>query len=153
MAAYGRYPHDFTGATDTVAKMAVVAATHPPRIHDVAPHVRNYVAVALETAMARDPADRYATVTDLAAALGRRPAVTVRWRQTNEHPGHLACWRGERAASAGPYLVCMENGIRPTQRDITTSLANSGRRVRACCRTTPTRNWAQSVRTVIRDLS
>jgi serine/threonine protein kinase len=149
MLLTGDTPYDFTGATDVPARMAVIAAGTPRRLRDLAPHVPRYVAAALERAIARNPADRYADVAALAASLGQRPSVTIRWHRTDEHAAHLACWRGERPAAAGPYVICLEVGSRASQRIITTTLANSGRRVEACCRTTTRSAWAQAVRSVI----
>jgi serine/threonine-protein kinase len=149
----GRPPIDLTGITDPNARMAAVAAGTPPRLRDVAPHVPPHVASVIEKAMAPNPADRYPSVTALAAALGTRPPRTRHWRRTDEHAGHLACWRGEPNSKGGTYLVCMEPGPRPAQRIITTTHAGSGHRLRRGCRTVFTRLWAQGVRSVMRDLS
>ena len=149
----GQPPYDLTGAADVPSKMAAIASGTPRRLRDLAPHVPSYVATALEKAVARDQADRFGDVASLAAALGSRPAVTIRWRRTDEHAGHLACWRGERPATAGPYLICIETGTRSSQRLITTTLANSGRRVVPCCRTATGLTWPQVVRSIIRSLS
>lgn len=146
-------PLDLSSAPDTAAKMAIVAAQPSPRVRDLAPHVPSYVAVAVERAMARAPADRYATVTEFAAALGRRPAVTRRWRRTDEHPGHLACWRGEPQSAGSIYLMCLEQGARASQAVITTRHVSSGDRVTAGCRSSPMRNWARAVRSTMRKLS
>jgi serine/threonine protein kinase len=147
-----RPPHDFGAAPDVAARMAIVATQPPPRIRDLAPHVPNYVAAAIEGAMARPPRDRFASAAELAAALGRRPAVARRWRRTDEHAGHTACWRGEPQSGGSTYVLCMEPGKRTTQATITTRHAGSGHRITDGCRDCPARAWAQAVRSVMRAL-
>ncbi len=149
----GRTPLDLSTAPDTAAKMAIVGTQSPPRLRDLAPHVPNYVAAAIERAMAHNGADRFTSVTDLAAALGRRPAVDRRWTRTDEHAGHLACWRGEPQSGGSTYVLCLEQGARPTQAAITTRHRSSGSRISAGCRSSPMRNWAQAVRSIMRALS
>ena len=149
----GRTPIDLSAAADITAKMTIVAAETAPRLRDVAPHVPNYVASAVERAMERSPADRYSTVTEFAAALGRRPGVTRRWKRTDEHPAHIACWRGEMQSAGSTYVMCLEQGARATQAIITTRHLSSGRRVTAGCRSAPMRTWAQAVRSAMRALN
>jgi len=148
----GRPPHDFTGATDVGAKLAVVAAQVPPRLRDIAPHVPQSVAVVVERAIATAPANRFASVTDLAAALGNRISASRSWRRTDEHAGHVACWRGVRAGGEGTYVLCLEQGPRRSQFTITTAHAASGNRVTRGCRIAPIRSWGQAVRSVMRIL-
>lgn len=149
----GRPPMDLSSAPDFAAKMALIAAQRPPRLREVAPHVPNYVAVAVERAMAWDAADRFGVVTEFAAALGQRPRVTRRWRRTDEHAAHIACWRGEPHATGSTYVTCLEQGSRPTEVLITTRHASSGKRIGRGSRTSPTRTWPQAVRSVMRALS
>ena len=149
----GRPPLDLSTAADFDAKMALVAAQAPPRLREVAPHVPGYVATAIEQAMARAPADRFATVTDFAAALGRRPGVSRRWARTDEHATHIACWRGDPNGTGSTYVVCLDQGPRATQATVTAQHLTSGRRIPAGCRSVPMRTWAQAVRSVMRVLS
>ncbi|MHB1582407.1 MAG: serine/threonine-protein kinase [Acidimicrobiales bacterium] len=149
----GAPPLDFSGTPDPIARLAIAATGTPNRLRDLAPHVPHHLAAVIERAMAPDPSHRYSNATALAAAAGSRPEVAVRWRRTDEHAGHLACWRGERRSRGGPYLVCLEVGARPSQRVITTRLASSGRRIMRCCRTTTAGAWAQAVRSVMRALT
>lgn len=144
--------HDFFGATDPSAKMAIVAATPAPRLRDLAPHVPQYVAAAIERAIAPVPGDRFLTVTDFAAALGARPGVARRWRRTDEHSGHLGCWRGEPGSAGSTYILCLEQGVRPAQAVITTRHASSGHRVTVGCGVAPMRTWGQAVRSAMRRL-
>lgn len=131
--------------------MAIVAAEAPPRLWDVAPHVPKHVATAVEKAMARDPRDRYDSVTAFASALGDRPAVKRRWTRTDEHAGHLACWRGEPKSGGSVYVTCLEQGSRPTQAVITTRHVG-GNCISRGCRTAQMRTWSQAVRSVLRKL-
>lgn len=149
----GRRPYEFPAAADFAARMAMVAADAPPRLSDVAPHVPKYVASAIDKAMARDPLDRFDSVTAFASALGQRPAVARRWSRTDEHPAHLACWRGEPQSHGSTYVMCLEQGSPPTQAAITTTHLSSGRRVSAGCRTSAMRTWPQAVRAVMRKLT
>jgi hypothetical protein len=55
--------------------MAIVASRIPPRLRDLAPHVPQSVAAAIEMAIPRAPADRFTSVTNLATALGNLPGI------------------------------------------------------------------------------
>jgi eukaryotic-like serine/threonine-protein kinase len=147
-----RPPHDLTGMPDVASKMAIVATQPAAVLRDLAPHVPKAVVTAIDTAIKRSPGDRYQTVTDFAAALGRRPAAARRWRRTDEHLGHLACWRGEPRGAGSTYVLCLERGSRPSQCTITTVHAGSGRRVSLGCRSAYLRSWGQAVRSVIQKL-
>lgn len=149
----GRPPYDFGGTTDFDAKMLIAATQPTPRLRDLAPHVPQYLGNVIEKAMAPAAADRYPSVTAFATALGTRTGVPRRWRRTDEHPGHHACWRGEPLGNGGTYLMCLEIGSRPTQGIITTTQASSGHRVNRGCRTTPMRCWGQGVRAAMQAVS
>ena len=148
----GKPPHDFGNLTDPAAKMALVAAQPPPRLRDVAPHVPSQVAATIEKAMARDPADRFDSVLDFAAALGARHAIPRRWTQTDEHPAHDACWRGVPRGGGSTYVLCLEPGPRASQRSVIARHASSGHRITSECRVIQARNWAQAIRAAMRRL-
>jgi serine/threonine-protein kinase len=147
----GRPAYDFTGVTDPMARMALVASSSPPRLQDVAPHVPKWVRDKVEKAMARDPAARYGSAHELAADLGERPAIPRRWFRTDEHANHLICWRGvpDRGVT---YVMCLQTGSRPAARVITTVSASSSRRMSKGCGTATTSTWSKVVRRMIRDL-
>jgi serine/threonine protein kinase len=147
-----RPPHDLAGLDNVAAKMAVVASETPPKLRDLAPHLPPYVSDVIEKATARNSSDRYPTVMSLAAALGTRPISTRHWRRTDEHGGHLACWRGEPRGSGSTYVLCVEPGPRPAQCVITAMHAASGIRISRACSTAYSRNWSQAVRASIRKL-
>jgi eukaryotic-like serine/threonine-protein kinase len=148
-----RPTYSFPEPENFPAMAAIVVANEPARLRDLAPHVPSYVAKAVERALKRDPADRFATVIEFAAALGQRPQVGRRWARTDEHEGHLSCWRGEPESGGSTYVVCLEEGARSSQAEITTRHASSGKRILTACRTVSRRNWAQPIRSVIRALS
>ena len=147
----GRSAHDFPAGANFEQRLAIVASTEPPRLWDVAPHVPGYVAKVIGKAMARDPMERFASVAEFNAAIGSRPAVKRRWRRTDEHAAHLACWRGE-TKHGGAYLTCLKEGPRASQVVIESRHDVGGHRISKGCRTVPQRNWAQSLRSVFRAL-
>jgi serine/threonine protein kinase len=147
----GRPPIDLS-AVPPQFQMQAVAAGQPPRVFDVAPHVPQRLAAIIEKAIARNPADRYATIGDFAAALGSRQAVTRKWTRTNEHAGHIGCWRGERAG-ASTYVLCVEPGVKAGSCNVTTRHVRSNARVPNGSKACRMRNWPQAVRAVIRALA
>jgi len=145
-------PHDFGGAVDPIARFQIVARNPTRRLRDVAPHVPQSVAAVVDRAIHPDPAQRFATALDFAAALSSRILPNRKWRRTNVHPGHIGCWEGDSTGTAGTYILCVEAGSRPSQCQITTVHANSGNRVSRGCRTAPLRSWFQAVRSVMQHL-
>jgi serine/threonine-protein kinase len=146
-----RPPHDLSGARDLAAKMAIVSTQVPRRLREFAPHVPAYLANSIERATARAPAARFATATEFAAALGRRPRVDRIWSRTDEHAaaGHVGCWRGEPRSSGSTYVTCLEDGPSASEVTITTRHLTSSNRVSAGCRVAPKRNAAQALRAVM----
>jgi hypothetical protein len=141
---------DFSGASDLAARLAIAATHVPKRLRDIAPHVPRTVADPIERAMARSPGDRFESPAALAEALGHRAAVQRLWSRTDEHPAHLACWRGNPAHGGSTLVLCLEQGAKASEGIITTQHAASGRKVVAGCRTTPIRSWGRAVRSVMR---
>jgi serine/threonine protein kinase len=148
----GERAYVFPPAAEFLERLAIVAAGPPPPLWDRAPHVPKYVANAIERAMARDPAERFANVAEFAAALGQRPEVSRRWRRTDEHPAHLACWRGTPEGGGSVYVTCLEQGTKPTQAVITSQHVTSGRKITAGCRVVPVRQASRALRSVFRAL-
>jgi len=142
----------FPNEAEFPERLAIVAAGPPPRLRDRAPHVPNYVATAIELAMARDPADRFANIAEFAAALGQRPDVPRRWRRTDEHEGHIACWRGEPKGGGSTYVTCLEQAASPTKAVVTSVHLSSNRRIGQGCREVPARQASQTLRSVFRAL-
>ena len=148
-----RPAHDFTGAQDMAAALAIVATQTPPRLRDLAPHVPQGVASAIERAMAKVPADRYPTTIAFAAQLGSRSAPARRWRRTDEHAGHLACWRGEPRGGGSTYVLCLEDDPNSKKCRVTTSHAASGKRITRGCPVTSPRHIGQAVRSAMNAVS
>lgn len=137
------------GAVPPHAKMSTVATATPARLRDVAPHVPLGVAAIIERAMAPNPADRYPTVSEFAGALGGRAAVPRTWFRTNEHAGHIGCWRGERSG-ASTYVLCVESVA--TRCSVTARHLKSNARVSGGTRSCKVKAWPQAVRAVIRSV-
>jgi eukaryotic-like serine/threonine-protein kinase len=142
---------NLTGVVGMPARMAAAAAHTPPRLRDVAPHVPAAVAAVVEKAMKSDPNDRHRSVNDLAAALGSRSAKARRWRRTDEHAGHVRCWKGEQKGRS-TYFVCLEHHTKPMRQTVTARYSN-GARIHGGVRTCSTSDWALAVRVTIDKLS
>jgi serine/threonine-protein kinase len=147
----GRPGVDLRGIGALQAKMAAAATQARPRLRDIAPHVPASIANVIEKAMSTAPADRYGTVSEFAATLGSRSTKPRRWHRTNEHPGHVGCWRGERVGRA-TYVLCLERGAKPTACSVTTR-HETGAKVHGGSRTDSMRMWARAVRATIDKLS
>jgi serine/threonine-protein kinase len=148
----GRPPVDADNIPAFGAKMAAAATQIPPRLRDLAPHVPASVAAVIEKAISRDPADRYATVNELDAALGSRSTRQRKWHRTNQHPGHLGCWSGEEPGKS-TYVLCLEQGATPTKCKVTTVHESSGHRVPGGARYDSMKNAPLAVRRIIDKLS
>ena len=151
----GERAYVFPDAADIQERFAIVVADPPPHsLRDRAPHVPIRVARAVERAVSRDAADRFATVLEFAHALGARPAAPRNWQRTNQHAGHVGCWRGEPRNGGSTYILCVEQATRPGRLDITTRHATSGNRVTAGCRGAVTEaGCAATVRGIIKKLT
>jgi serine/threonine protein kinase len=148
----GKPPVDLAGAVDVVAQMTVAATQQRPRLRDVAPHVPQSVATVVEKAIVPNPGARYRSIGEFAAALGNRSVPARKWIRTNEHAGHIGCWRGERVG-ASTYVLCLDQGSRATSCTITTRHLGSGSRVPNGSRKCTARKWAQAVRAVMARVS
>lgn len=149
----GELPYQFPQAADFHQRLAIVAAGPPPRLRDRAPHVPKSVADAIERSMSTDPASRFENALDFASALGSRSQASRHWRQTQPHPGHLRCYRGEPRGQGSTYLMCLEQGSRANNVTITTRHEGSGKRVTVGCRTDVSAGtWATAVRGLIKKM-
>jgi serine/threonine protein kinase len=142
-------PFSFPPTASPADQLAIVASSQPTRLWDVAPHVPRSVQTAIERAMNRDPAARYAQVTDFAHALGARRERARSWRRTDEHPPHLGCWRGEPRGGGSTVVLCIEGGTQPSRINVTARHANSGNVLRRATRSAPLRNWGATVRSAM----
>jgi serine/threonine-protein kinase len=146
-----RPPVDLTGVHGIPAQMASAAAQAPPRLREVAPHVPAPVANVIEQAIRKNSDDRYRSVNDFAAALGSRSRKGRRWTRTDEHAGHVGCWRGEQAGRS-TYVLCVEQDTKPTKCTVTTR-HETGARVPRGARSCSKKDWPQAVRATIDKLS
>jgi serine/threonine-protein kinase len=148
----GRAPYELNALPPCGPRWTVVATQPPQRLCDAAPHVPSYVAKAVERAMSRDPNHRFATVTEFAEVLGRRPEPRRDWRRTDEHGGHIACFVGEKSG-ASTYVMCVEQGSTAKKAKVTTTHQGSGMGVsRGCKDDVSMKGLAQAVRSAIRAL-
>lgn len=93
--------------------LAIVAAHGTPRpLGEVAPHVPIGLRAIVMEAVDADPANRYATPAELAAALGGRTRPDRTW--TPDHPcaGHAMCYTGTRAGASTFKLCAVPTGNR-----------------------------------------
>jgi eukaryotic-like serine/threonine-protein kinase len=149
----GERPYPFPPGMGFREKLGTVAAQPLPRLWDRAPHVPKYVAAAIDRAMARNPADRFATVVEFAAALGKRPTMSRRWQRTNEHAAHGACWRGVPNGGGSVFVTCLEQVSKPGKLDITSRHLASGNRITVGCRKgVSARDASRALRSVFRAL-
>jgi hypothetical protein len=103
--------------------------------------------------MSRHTGQRFASALVFAHALANRPAAPRRWQRTNQHPGHIGCWRGEPRHGGSTYLLCIEPGARTGTVEITTRHESSGHRVLAACRSdVSATSWPTTVRGLIKKL-
>ncbi|MFT4284012.1 MAG: serine/threonine-protein kinase [Protaetiibacter sp.] len=122
-------------AHDAAATWAAVSRHKPVPIGDVAPHIPVGLRRVVMKAISIDPADRYATAAELAAAVGARTLPATRWERVPPCLGHVACFVGARAS--GDLKVCsVPTGVGQAI-EIQTTRAMSGRRVNPWVRATP----------------
>lgn len=124
----GRYAHQLP---DPLACRNSVINDPPPPLRDFAPHVSLALGQRVAKAMERAPTDRYATPADFDAALGTMPEPIRRWRRTDEHTGHDACWRGEARGRTDVTVCLVPVG---TRWEVLTLHQPNGRRINAACR-------------------
>lgn len=147
----GQPPHDLTGLTTDPDILAHIATTPARRLRSVAPHVPDPIARVIDSALALNPADRPSSAHQFSADLGRR-VTGRRWMRTDEHTGHLACWRGTPPSTGSTYLLCMTPGPRSTQRQLHAVHAGSGRAIKGGSATATGTNWPTAVRRLMRTL-
>ncbi|MCW2792525.1 MAG: hypothetical protein JWO76_1623 [Nocardioides sp.] len=147
----GQTPHDLSGFSTEAEVLAHLSSVPTRKVRDVAPHVPDTIARVIDRSLSIDPADRPATAHQLSADLGRTIAGR-RWRRTDEHTGHLACWRGTPSGNGSVYLLCMEQGKRAPQRVLTATHTNSGHKITKGCAPATRSNWPGVVRRLMRQL-
>jgi serine/threonine protein kinase len=92
--------------TDWDQLNAAVAAHGQPRpLGEVAPHVPVGLRAIVMKAIDPDPAKRYQTPDELAAALGARSRPTRTWTRDQPCAGHTTCFAGTKSG-ASTFKVC-----------------------------------------------
>lgn len=104
-----------------------------PDLWAVAPHVPQGLRDIVNTAIARDPEDRYATPADLDAALGGRTLPVREWTRVVAHAGHEQCFVGDKKGASQLQVCAIPTG-RMTQVQIVVSHSGTGRAVNKASR-------------------
>jgi eukaryotic-like serine/threonine-protein kinase len=112
-------------------KAAVLAGV--PDIRDAAPGVSLTLAKVLRKACAVSAKDRYSTVAEFDAALGRLKQPSADVTVMAPHPGHRECWRVRRLSDGHVHTVCVEP-TDATHAEVIVRHEASGNRVSDLCR-------------------
>jgi serine/threonine-protein kinase len=113
---------------------ALILNEAPTPIREMAPHVSRSLAARVNTALTRDPMQRYASATELDADLGRLAAPDRDWQPTAPHQGHERCW--ESVGSATPNIrVCVISSPGVKRVDVEVARLTTNNRIRRLCRT------------------
>lgn len=139
----GRYAHQ---DPDPLRVYQMVVNDPIPSLRDCAPQVSKALSARVMRAMARNPADRYATPEEFDRDLGLLPAPRRRWWRTDQHvpSGHLACWMGTAQGKSDATVCLLPAGKRF---EVRAAHHPSGRRITAACRPPGPRSAvAQSLR-------
>jgi serine/threonine protein kinase len=128
----GKNPFDRGSTPETVK--AVVERDFQP-LREAAPHLSRTLAARIETAMALDPSERYATASAFHDALGNVPLPKRLLQRTPPHAGHRSCWRGSNSGGEREIDVCVWD-IGGRDFEVEARHARKGRaRVLKCCGT------------------
>ena len=117
-----------TGLTDPKVVYPIVASHVPTPIGNVAPHVPVGLRTIIMKAVDPDPANRYVTPAEFAAAIGGRTKQRRSWTRNTPCSGHTMCFTGTRPG-ANTYRVCaVPTGV-GGRHQIQASHHPSGRRI------------------------
>lgn len=136
--------------SDADAMAARIINDEPVPLRDLAPHLSQALSRRVQIAMAKKPDERYPTAAEFDAALGELPAPARTWARTDEHGGHLACWRGVKPGNQDA-CVCLE--AVDTRAVVTARHQPSGRRIAAACRGAAAQSvWPRNLRSAMSDV-
>ena len=131
----------------SVTKPSDIGGMAIPDLWDVAPHVPPPIRTAVMTAVARDPADRFASISEFDTAISGVAVPVRRWDRVSPHHGHNACFQG--VAKTSMIRLCVSSASRPGRLQISAVYA-SGRRIPALSKEVPTAQLPRAVRSAIR---
>ena len=93
----GVAPYNSSGGA--LATMTAVATSAPLGLANLAPHIPRPLLGIVHKAMHRDPIQRYASASELDAALGRFSFGARIWNRVTPHPLHEMCFVGAKGKS------------------------------------------------------
>lgn len=95
----GQPPHPPPATGTWEDWLDLIATTQPPPLADLAPHLPQDLRQRIEIGLHPDPAQRYASAAEYSQALGGIASRSRIWVRTDEHAGHLRCYRGAKPGS------------------------------------------------------
>ena len=90
----------------------IVSSHVPAPLGNVAPHVPLGLRQIVMKAISPEPAERYETPTELAAAIGARTRPRRTWRRDAPCTGHTTCFTGTRAGASTFKVCAVPSGVR-----------------------------------------
>lgn len=120
-----------------------------PDLWMVAPHVPQGLRDTVNKAIARDPADRFASPADLDAALGGRTLQVREWARVVPHIGHEQCFFGDMKGASQLQVCAISKGGSP-QNQIVVSHVGTGRALKKASRTARRAGLAVALRSAFR---
>jgi serine/threonine protein kinase len=125
----------------------------PTAIGEVVPHVPVGLRQVIMKAVAPDPADRYRTPAEFAAAIGARTRLQRTWNRTQPCSGHTTCFLGVRPGASTFQVCAVPTGVRD-KHEVQAHRVPAGTRINQPPWKTVTRaQLAKELRTRMRDLT
>lgn len=128
----GTYPHMDQGLTGEIDLARIRSESDPTPVRDLAPHVGVALGTRINRSLARDPADRYSSMSDFEADLGRLARAKRAWVRDVPYSGHEVCWTAASVTSA--IRVCITAGSTSARAKLEVVREPSGYRIRKLCR-------------------
>lgn len=123
----GKYPYT---STDPAQLRKDILQGRKAPLRDAAPHVGRGLAQRVAKAMSHNPGDRYASATEMHAALGSLPRRSGAWQRITPHVGHNQCWENEGTST--PLQVCVLGSQRPYDVEVRRRTGSQSRLRRHC---------------------
>ena len=138
------------GITNRADTYAFITSHVPVPLGDVAPHVSQGLRQIVMKAIAPDPLERFATASELAAAIGHRTLAARRWQRDSACTGHSMCFTGERDGASSIKVCAIPTGVRD-RHEIQSRHVGSRRRINPWP-VVPASRLAATLRTKFRDM-